>query len=280
MANIIINNINVNCHYEIIESIVVKYNEILNIEKNVNDKLFLHLHKYADGTFINYIKSKYNNVFVGRNIKTIHFGIIVTAEKYHHNTKNILYIMHNYDEHYDSFSNVIFLTPFSKKNHLVCDILPFSDDKIKTDIPIYIIQGNLTPGRRNYNLLLKLINKTYKFKFKFKIILLGAGNPPKIFYRNPNINIVANKNFIDFHEYFKSCYGIFTLVDKKGYNKYYTTKLTSTINYARGYNLKCIIDNDLQDIYKLNNVETYKHNDNGIDFIRAFEKTLHDFYMT
>ena len=119
--------------------------------------------------------------------------------------------------------------------------------------------------RRNYNLLLKLINK--KYKFNFNIILLGAGKPPGIFYKNPNINIIANKNFIDFHKYFTSCYGIFTLVNKKTYNKYYTTKLTSTINYARGYNLKCIIDDELQNIYKLTNVETYQHDNNGIDFI-------------
>lgn len=276
MVNIGINNVNANCHYETIESIIVKYNELLNIEKNENDKIFLNLHKYADGTFINYIKSKYKNIFVGVNINQTHYKIIVTAEKYHHNTKNTIFIMHNYNEHYDSFSNVIFLSAFSKKPRLICDVLPFSDIKIKTDIPIYIIQGSLTPGRRNYNLLLKLINK--KYELKFKIILLGAGNPPKIFYKNRNINIVTNKNFIDYHEYFKSCYGIFTLVDKKKYNQYYTTKLTSTINYAIGYDLKCIIDNDLQDIYKLTNVETYEHNDNGIDFIRAFEKTLKDFY--
>lgn len=281
MSVILIGNENVNCHYEIIESVIVKYDQLLNIQKNNEDKFYLLLHKSANGSFVNYIKNKYTNVFINRIHKNANYNITITTKKIPNgtlNNKKYCYIMHDYDEYYDSFSNVIFLAPFSKKTHFICDILPFANDKIKTDIPIYIIQGSLTPGRRNYNLLHKLIKKTYNYKFK--LILLGRGNPPQIFYRNPNIHIIANKNFIDFHEYFKSCYGIFTLVDKKKYNQYYSTKLTSTINYAIGYNLKCIIDNDLQNIYKLDNAETYEHNDNGIDFIRAFEKTLYDFYMT
>ena len=57
--------------------------------------------------------------------------------------------------------------------------------------------------------------------------------------------------------------------------EYYKNKLTSTINYASGYRLKCIIQQNLQDIYKLPDVEIYKHNK---DIVSAFKKTLQNFY--
>ena len=47
------------------------------------------------------------------------------------------------------------------------------------------------------------------------------------------------------------------------------------MNYASGYNLKCLIDKDLQEIYNLKNVEIYNDiNDISI----GFAKTLNQFY--
>ena len=51
--------------------------------------------------------------------------------------------------------------------------------------------------------------------------------------------------------------------------------MTSSINYARAYNLKCLIDNDLQKIYNLSNVEVFNNEGN---IVEAFKKTLNDFY--
>jgi hypothetical protein len=93
-------------------------------------------------------------------------------------------------------------------------------------------------------------------------------------YKNRLI-LKNNLNFVDYHREFLDAYCILPLVTKKSHNHYYTTKLTSTINYAQGYNLKCLIDKDLQDIYNLKNVEIF--NDiKGIS--NAFAKTLESFY--
>ena len=71
------------------------------------------------------------------------------------------------------------------------------------------------------------------------------------------------------------CYCILPLILKKSHPTYYHNKLTSSINYARGYKLKCIIDEDLQKIYHLPNATIY-HNEN--DIVQAFNKTLKIFY--
>ena len=81
----------------------------------------LFLHKYADGTFIDYISNKYYNVSVSKSYKSIYnnanYIINITAKDIPNGSffnKTRCYIMHNYDKHYDSFSNVIFLTPLFK----------------------------------------------------------------------------------------------------------------------------------------------------------------------
>ena len=46
-----------------------------------------------------------------------------------------------------------------------------------SDTPIYIIQGNLNQGRRNINLLVKILENSYKYKFIIKLI--GKGYLPR-----------------------------------------------------------------------------------------------------
>ena len=57
--------------------------------------------------------------------------------------------------------------------------------------------------------------------------------------------------------------------------QYYTKKITSSINYAKGYNLAVLIDKDLQNIYNLERVYIYNNID---DIDKIFENTLFDFY--
>jgi hypothetical protein len=82
-------------------------------------------------------------------------------------------------------------------------------------------------------------------------------------------------NFIDYHNQFSDCYAILPLITKHSHPQYYNKKLTSTINYALAYNLLCIIDKDLQNIYNLKNVEIFD-NENNIQ--KAFERSLVKFY--
>ena len=45
----------------------------------------------------------------------------------------------------------------------------FKNNKVKSNIPIYIVQGNLNDNRRNMNLLIKIL-RNYDKEFKIRII--------------------------------------------------------------------------------------------------------------
>ena len=276
MTKILIYN-NVNFHYEIIESVIVKYFEILNIDPNIKVQIYLYIH--FNKSFLEYIKKKYPEVIFG---VINDFDYFINCTIYDNNitsldfssNSNKKYISHEITTRLLTNPNVYYLTPLSKKNIFISNILPFSENKYLSDIPIYIIQGTLNQNRRDLSLLIKILNKSYIYKFMIKMV--GRGHLPSCL-NNYKDKIVLRNNldFINYHKEFLNAYCILPLITKKTKPQYYTNKLTSTINYITGYKLKCIIDKDLQDIYNLNNATIF--NDEN-DITDAFEKTLLEFY--
>lgn len=264
-----------NYHYEIIESILVKYHEILG---DIPHNLEIFLDVYKNISFQNYIQQKYPNVQF-KKIQDFDYSINCTIydknfQQLDTDLSNNKYISHEITNRLQKNPNVFFLTPLSKTNYIYTDILPFSENMIKTKIPVYIIQGNLNGGRRHLDLLKDILNQKYQHKFIIK--LLGRGYLPNELneYKN-QILLKNNLDFIDYHKEFLDGYCILPLISKDTHPQYYTNKLTSTINYARAYNLKCILDENLQSVYKLKNVIIYKED---IDIRNAFQKTLDEFY--
>jgi hypothetical protein len=279
---IIIDNLNYHYHYEIIESIICKYNEIIKI--NINSSHKLYLNNIIDKIYINYIKKKYSNIIINQNIDKFNYKIYTTISQkdlinFKNNLlkqKNIFFICHEVNEKYLNYPNIFYLTPLcNNKNYISCDILPsITSIKHKQSIPIYIIQGNIEEHRRNYNLLLNILKNEYKYLYKIKII--GRGEIPESFNKyKKNIIFCKNYNFIDFHEAFHDCYCILPLITKNKNPQYYKNKLTSSINYAKSYNLYSIIDKELQDIYNLKNTFIYNDENNIHDI---FNKSLEHFY--
>ena len=271
----------VNYHYEIIESIIVKYTEI--IKTNKIDKIYLFVEN--NESFINYISNKYplliintkkeNNKYdftINCTIYPKHYNLIKDKDK---NTN--FYISHRVNEIFKNMNNIFYLTPLCKnKNFIYMDILPFSKEKVKKNIPIYIIQGKKAIHRRSFKLLEKILQNKYNYEYKIKVIGRKKLNEKfnKYIIEGKLID-KTNLDFIEFHKEFCDCYAIIPLILKKNQPRYYERQITSSINYAKGYNLKCIIDKDSQDIYNLDNVEIF--NDEN-DIVEAFKKSLVDFY--
>jgi hypothetical protein len=279
---------NRNCHYELIESLIHKYHLLYNLDPKVNnynnDDIFLINHK--NESFENYIKNKYpkiNFLKLGDPVYNCDLGISVSTynadfPKINLNDKKNVFITQESCGLMLKYSNIFHLTPLcGNANYLYCDILPFQDQKTKNDLPIYIIQGNITSSRRNYKLLEILLNT--KFDHDFKIRMVGRGKElfqNKKFLNQEKLEWKLNLNFEDYHKQFLDGYCILPLISKKTHPQYYTKKLTSTINYIKGYDLKCIIDSDLQNIYSLDKAYVYDSN-NIDDFINNFNKTLESF---
>jgi hypothetical protein len=276
---IIIDNLNYGYHFETIESLINKYHLILKIPKNNNFKICLDNISCDD--YINYIKNKYPEIKINCKIKNFNYKIYSTfypklINKYKNELLNnkIFFICHSINGNTLQYKNIYYITPLCKnKQFIYADILP-EINKISTEYPIYVIQGSFTDKRRNYRLLVNILKHNYDKEFKFKF--LGRGKFPKILIPfKSKIIIEESLNFLDYHNAFSDCYCILPLITKTSHPQYYKNKLTSTISYAMAYNLKCIIDKDLQKIYKLKNVEIF-NNENDIE--KAFIKSLNYFY--
>jgi hypothetical protein len=264
---------NVNFHYEIIETFIVNYKTIIQIDlKNVKIYLFIN----NNSSFKTYINNKYPNI-IFKTPKTYDYYINITIydkdyNKICKNSKTNFYISHEITSRLKKISNVYFLTPLAK-DCIIADILPYSDIKYKTATPIYIIQGSLR--RRHLPLLIEILKNKYDYKFIIKI--LGIQSFPSSLIKYKNVIIFKKSlNYIDYHKEFLDGYCILPLITKKTHIQYYTTKFTSTINYATGYGLKCLIDDDLQKIYNLKNVCIYN---NINDIAKQFNETLKTFYI-
>lgn len=276
MKKLLIEN-NIPFHYEIIESVILKYRNIFNFDSE--EKVDIYLYVIEKPAFKKYINEKYPEIKF-KNIQNYDYYINCTIydkdfKKLDNNINSVKrYISHEITKRLQNNPNVYFLTPLSKNRYIYADVLPYSEEKKTSKLPIYVIQGNLNQGRRNLNILSKILDQSYKYDFVIKLI--GRGTLPKMLNKYKNKIVLKNNlNFIDFHKEYTDAYCILPLISKKTHIHYYINKLTSSINYARGYKLKCIIDKDLQDIYKLDNTEVYT-DDN--DIISCFTKTLEEFY--
>ncbi len=281
MSVLIINK--VPFHYETIESIIEYIDKITKCDKE-KIKNF-HLKIVPNKSFEDYLKKKHSNItrIYNHKDKTPHknYKFIINCTIYprnynlikNKNKNKYFFICH--ETNIPKQKNIFFLTPLcNNDNFIYLDKLPFQEDKKNNDIPIYAIQGNIDSHRRNYKLLYKILDENYDKDFKIKLI--GRGQMPEQLKKfKDKIILKNNLNFLDYHKEFLDVYCILPLTLKKTHKQYYTRKLTSTINYAKAYNLKCLIDDELQNIYKLENAEVF-HDEN--DIVEAFTKTLNDFY--
>jgi hypothetical protein len=276
MTILYINN-SVTYHYEIILSVIEKYDLLLNIKKESIDSIYLTFEQ--NDSFQQYIQDHYPHIHI---LKPRFYDYFIDCTVYSYlgiieESKNHQYISHDVHPCFENKSNIWSLTPLSKNlsRVFIADVFPFQNHKVKTDIPIYVIQGNIIPYRRCYELLNQILSVENDFPFKIKI--LGRTHPDEYVFQNSSDKLIykTDLNFVDFHRELTDCYCILPLVTKKTHPQYYTNKFTSSINYARGYRLKCLIDRDLQEIYQLDNVEIFQDEE---DIVDAFRRTLLQFY--
>jgi len=265
---------NVVFHYEVIESVIQKYDQIIGKEKADDDIIYLTFGK--NSSFRKYIREKYPSIILSKPKK---FDYSISCTIYEKQKDRIIkdekhfYVSHEVFE--TDNKNVFFVTPLcGNGNSIMLDVLPFPEHKKMASIPIFAVQGYLWGSKRDLALLDLILQEEYDYDFRIKII--GSRNLNGRFdkYGDKVIN-KYRLNFVNFHKEFLDCYSIIPLISKKNFPVYYTKKLTSTINYAIAYDLNILIDQDLQDIYNLKNASVYKDDS---DIVRVFREMLKDFY--
>lgn len=276
-------------HYEILETIIKFYYKILNISKpSKKPRILLEIKNNA--IFSSYITTKYPHVEINKHlffgydylincsVYSIDYEIVKNSIQ-NSSKNNIHYICHDVSYDMKSLQNVHYITPLHNNNNFYCDVLPYGElPKTKMDIPVYIIQGELTMFRRNYNLLKIILSGKYEYPYKF--VIIGKGTPCKELMElyhtyKDKIELKCDLTFLEYHREFLSCYCLFPCISKEENNMYYSNKLTSSISYARGYNLPILLDSELQSIYNCKKAYVYKNNDK---LQKYFNKSLEQFY--
>ena len=273
-------------HYEVIESVICKYDQIVGVHKSEEDEVVLGLQGPKNSKdFSEYIINKYPHIkFLGYTTDHSFFPFCNDADYYiecsmygcsfleeYADENKYFYINHAVNKRLKDSKNVFYLTPLGGERYIYADILPWSDSMKMSDTPTYIIQGAYT--RRNWGLIKQVLDceELKNLPFKIKVVGHGVGALP---FTDRRLIIKSGLPFREYHKQFLDCYCIMPLITKKEKPEYYTNKLTSSISYARAYNLKTLLDEDLQNIYNLKNAEVYDHPDH---FVEAFHKTLKDF---
>ena len=267
-----------NYHYEIIESIIIGHEKIIG--KKIK-KIFIttkySMKRFSRKSFENYITMRYPEIKFGypkyySDVYTINITMYPKDKKYiKKNVKNKFYIIHEIHKDFLDYKNVFALTPLFPR-YIIPSILPFREYKKISNIPKFIIQGGV--DRRDISLLYNILNKS-KTKNKFQIKILSRIKPPNDILNDKRIIHKKLDKFMDYHDEFTDCYCIIPLISYEKQPHYYSKKCTSSINYAIGYNVKCLMDSRLQSIYKLKKAEVYYNNNN---ISKKFDQIVNNFY--
>lgn len=264
---------NYHAHYEIIESVLHHIPFICKTILPKDTQIFLKIQ--PEVSFIDYITHKYLNVKIVDDFskpqefdfyinctfnqlidKSVDFDMVTLDPQKH------FYIAHVIYPYLRKKKNVYFLTPISLvPRNFSCTYLPFVDrPKMKTDIPIFVVGGIINHYSRNYHMLKLLLDTPTKYPYKIK--LLGKSPNHSVPFGpeyNDRLIYCLNYNFIQYHQEFLDVYCMLPCINPETNPDYYTKKISSTINYIKGYQLKSIVDDQLQSIHQLEKAYVYHY---------------------
>ncbi len=260
-------------HYEIIESILHHISFICKTILSKDTQIYLKIQ--PEESFIEYITHKYLNLNIVNDLtkpreydyyiectlnqlldKREDFNLLTLDPTKH------FYISHVIYPYLRKKKNVYFLTPICcVPRHISCTYLPFMDKpKIKTDIPIFLIAGNINAYSRNYQMLKMLLDIPTFYRYKIKLLGRSKDNSVPIGPEyNDRMIYCLNYNYIQYHHEFLDVYCVLPCFNPESNPEYYTEKISSTINYIKAYQLKSIVDDQLQSIHQLERAYVYHY---------------------
>ncbi len=274
-------------HYEIIESVILKYSSIIG--KDINP-VTIYLYTLENESFVEYIQQKYPNIIFGTPPRydylincTVYPNQPIKSNStnphdFNPTLRNHFYISHETSRRFKSFSNIIFVSPSPYKKRFSLSYLPFSEKpRRRTPYPIFAVQGHIHSYRRDYASLVKIL-KHVPNHYIFYIKILGRGKLPKCLWPfRSKIIFKDNLNFTDYHREFLDVYCLLPLLSPSKTPQYFRNKLSSNISYIESYKLKSLMHQALHNLYpELENVESYSTTP---EMIQKFVMLLDQFYV-
>jgi len=278
---ILLDNHNVSYHHEILESVYFHIDFIL--KKPLRDTSDVYLYIQPNPSFQAYMSQRYPYLRWCDKNTLPHYNYRIQCSFYPEKTTyssspSEFYIAHGSNKKYPYRPNIYYLTPLCKhpQNYFFATHLPFRHDpKISSvSTPIFVVQGDLK--RRCMKSVVRLLTfAPPSMPFKIKILSKTQELPLELEPWKDQLIVQCNLDFQDFHREFLTVDGLLFLTDRKKNSAYYSTKLTSSVNYCKAYSLPCLIDTSLQSIYSLANAFVHEDQD---DLCDAFHRMLQDWY--
>lgn len=252
----------INQHYETIESVITKHREIIG-DVDV-DRIYLNCLFDKMPGFKEYITHRFPDIVIGTPAEYDYYINCTVYPcdhdriKHHKNSHTHFYICHR-TKRFDKWTNVVYCLPTKTNKYIVFDQLPYMNEQTENaKLPVFVIQGR--PSSRSHQLLASmLLDNTH---LNFKILIIGKGAVPQelselISRSAGKISIQSRLDFCGYHEQFLGATHLLPMITKHEHPSYYHDCLTSSINYANAYNLHCVLDKDLQNIYNIGNATVY-----------------------
>ena len=262
-------------HHEVIESLMVHVIRLFGDDQRLADCHFdIHTH---DRDYSKYVADKYpQNVTIKGSVAPDYIIYVTMYPSSRRETasvshpQRVRYVMHNFDPSTDA-SNNVYLTPVvasqTRGNVLLPTVLPRAPSTRKSSVPIFVVQGSFS--RRNFKIVASILH----VKLPFLIRIIGKGEITPLLasiLKDARVQCKVSLPFDSYHAQFQNAHAILPCVSRTTHKPYYTTKLTSSVSYAVGYDLAIVCDRPLVDAYDLGPRAFYYESDTPSDVRDAF----------
>ena len=118
-------------------------------------------------------------------------------------------------------------------------VLPRLPSTRESSVPIFVVQGGF--ARRNFKIVASILH--VQRPFLIRIVGNGAITPMLAsILTDARVECKVGLRFDAYHAQFQDAHAILPCVSRTTHPKYYTTKLTSSVSYAVGYDLHIVCD--------------------------------------
>ena len=140
-----------------------------------------------------------------------------------------------------------------------------------------MVQGGF--ARRNFKIVASILH--VQRPFLIRIVGNGAITPMLAsILTDARVECKVGLRFDAYHAQFQDAHAILPCVSRTTHPKYYTTKLTSSVSYAVGYDLHIVCDRPLVDAYDLGPRAFYYDSDTPSDVRDAFIRCHSSWYTS